>query len=56
MLLEAALCSDPNLRDQNIRPAGPPWRECALPDAERTNSRFVLIYGTNSEKQTKSDP
>ncbi len=31
--LEAALCSDPNSQDQNIRPAGPPWREYALPGA-----------------------
>jgi hypothetical protein len=31
--LEAALCSDPNQSDQNIRPAGPPWREYALPGA-----------------------
>jgi hypothetical protein len=41
VLLEAALCSDPNPQDQNIRPAGPPWREYALPGA-----------GTNYENET----
>jgi|SRR5271169_3953492 len=51
LLLEAALCSDPYLRDQNIRPAGPPWRECALPGAEKTSFSFVPIYGTNSERK-----
>jgi hypothetical protein len=42
LLLEAALCSDPNQRDQNIRPAGPPWRNCALPGAGMTYEKGTL--------------
>jgi hypothetical protein len=40
--LEAALCSDPNPQDQNIRPAGPPWREYALPGAEMNYENETL--------------
>src|SRR5580658_4258573 len=35
-------CAPIQSADQNIRPAGPPWRECALPGAEITTEKKSL--------------
>jgi hypothetical protein len=38
-------CAPIQSADQNIRPAGPPWRECALPGAEITAEKNLYAYG-----------
>jgi hypothetical protein len=40
-----------NQQDQNIRPAGPPWRESALPGAEKI--RFLIRPYLRHELGTK---